>query len=203
MDQNRIPNNPPDANSGTPRPQMLICYLLNGVCIAMVNGQDSSRRMSAPPNNPQMKEIVNILGIKENTGLGVEIHFVDTKTAWIKCQDNIKETTSADRLKNTDAGGGSLLPEQSTDSLRKKGRLIRLGVNGDGTPAHHPLALTKAYCTSQTRVLAAIGLWSETRGLGALHEFSNISCHQHSYFINQRHKRMNQQLIRLVLFWGT
>ena len=81
MDQNRIPNNPPDANSGTQRPQMLICYLLNGECVAMVNGHDSSKRMPAPTNNPQMKEIFDTLGIEENTGLGVEIHFMDAKIA--------------------------------------------------------------------------------------------------------------------------
>ena len=81
MDQSTVPDSPPNANYATPKPEMLICYLLNGECVAMANGHDASRRMSAPTNNPKMKDIFNTLGINESSGLGVEIHFVDAKIA--------------------------------------------------------------------------------------------------------------------------
>ena len=81
MDQNIVPGDPPEANYTIPKPEMLICYLLNGECVAMANGHDASRRMSAPTNNPKMKDIFHTLGINESSGLGVEIHFVDAKIA--------------------------------------------------------------------------------------------------------------------------
>ena len=59
------------------KPGLLICYMLDGVCVAMVNGHETTRRMSAPTNNPLMNEIFNILAIRNDQGLGVEIHCVD------------------------------------------------------------------------------------------------------------------------------
>ena len=80
MDQNGVPETPLGSNGATPpKPEMLICYCLNGECVAMANGHDASRRMSAPTNNPKMNEIFNRLGINESSGSGVEIHFVDAK----------------------------------------------------------------------------------------------------------------------------
>ena len=82
MDPNEAPNNPPPfIQLITPRPGMLVCYLLNGVCVAMANGHDSNRRMAAPTNNTPMTEIFSILGIKEDNILGVEIHFVEALIA--------------------------------------------------------------------------------------------------------------------------
>ena len=80
MDRNRAPENPLGANRATPpKPPMLICYLLNGECVAMANGHDANRRMMAPTDNPKMGEILSNLGINESSGSGIEIHFVDAK----------------------------------------------------------------------------------------------------------------------------
>ena len=78
MDLNEASNNPPSLiQLTTLRPGMLVCYLLNGVCVAMANGHDSSRRMIAPTNDTSMAEVFSTLGISMDNMLGVEIHFVE------------------------------------------------------------------------------------------------------------------------------
>ena len=79
MDQ----NNP----STAPKPGILMCYMLDGVCVALANGHNPSRRMSAPTNNPLVSEIFNILAIKDDQGLGVEIHFVNIHISPVQQQN--------------------------------------------------------------------------------------------------------------------